>query len=107
MLFNTGRRLRKKQDKEISSMFQGMLESAKQLKRDMDNYPPGAANDPRAPFNKDTHIDCPECDGVGHFEESECCGAPISEDSFICSECLDHSGLTECEECKGTGIIKD
>lgn len=45
------------------------------------NYPPGAANDPDAPFNqKDTkYIECEECNGTGikseetYFYDKELC----------------------------------
>ena len=96
----------------ISIVLQSVLESTTKLKEDikkhnMDNYPPGAANDPRAPYNKPTYIECPDCEGEGYFGESACCGALIDEDILICSKCLEHSEKYECDNCNGTGTIKD
>ena len=73
----------------------------------MDNYPPGAKDDKSAPYNKPTYIDCPECEGVGHFLLSDCCGAEIVEDMDICTQCRDHCGVSECDECNGTGLKED
>ena len=58
-----------------------------------DNYPPGAANDPNAPYNKKDPvlIDCDECDG----------------DGFIDPE--DYDEIMEentCPECHGAGQIE-
>lgn len=37
-----------------------------------DNLPPGADENPNAPFNDDT-IDCPKCEGTGkETDDSEC-----------------------------------
>ena len=58
---------------------------------------------------------CSECNGTGLFHVSDCCGAePYSNgdsdtaDIGICPDCGDHCeyGL-DCENCNGTGIIKD
>lgn len=58
----------------------------------MSNYPPGAENDPRAPYNqKDPETKkCEECNGTGYLE---------------CSECGTHSAI-ECDDCEGTGEIE-
>jgi len=35
---------------------------------------------------------------------SNCCGAPVYDDSDICSDCGEHCGLiTECPKCEGRG----
>jgi DnaJ-class molecular chaperone len=37
---------------------------------------------------------------------SNCCGAPVYDDSDICSDCKEHCGLeTYCPDCDGTGKI--
>lgn len=76
------------------------------------NYPAGAANDPRAPWNRrepDEHeVPCPSCDGTGNafpdeddeYEEQhpciDCDGAGV--DSV---ECEDHCTICgcRCKEC--------
>jgi len=50
----------------------------------MDNYPPGAANDPRAPYNQPESIECSVCEGTGEAED-----------------------YSECTNCGGTGFIPD
>ena len=50
----------------------------------MDNYPPGAKYDKRAPYNNPTYIVCPACDGRGELEE----GVP-------------------CDNCLETGSVED
>lgn len=57
-----------------------------------DNYPPGAKNDPNAPWNKEEPemIPCPDCGGSGSH------GA--SADKFGIYE-------EECITCEGTGEI--
>jgi len=69
------------------------------------NLPAGAEEDPNAPFNDDS-IDCPDCNGEGIFNESECCGAEIKW-TDICSECLEHCDESECETCDGTGDVSE
>lgn len=49
--------------------------------------------------------ECPECEGLGTVEYSNCCGAEYDEDSGICFECKDHSDNI-CEACDGTGILE-
>ena len=48
--------------------------------------------------------ECPECDGEGEFNDSDCCGAPIKH-SDICSLCGEHCSKTTCTVCDGTGEI--
>jgi len=51
----------------------------------MDNYPPGALNDSKAPFNQQ-HIDhCYECAEVTEFDEQL---IELSNDKLICTSCL-------------------
>lgn len=54
-----------------------------------DNYPDGAANDPRAPWNqKDPEmVECPECGGSGIIDDEE--------------------EAYECEHCNGTGEVEE
>ena len=50
--------------------------------------------------------ECTFCDGLGYFNESDCCGGALlgmSDDDYICGDCHDHCERAFCEECKGTG----
>ena len=47
--------------------------------------------------------DCPDCDGQGYYNDSECCNAKIIHG--ICSECGEHTTESICERCEGTGKI--
>jgi len=51
------------------------------------------------------HKECSECEGKGHFQLSNCCGAQCDSDMLICYECKEHCDLQECEECDGTGTV--
>jgi len=53
----------------------------------------------------DNDMECPDCEGIGTFEESNCCDAKIIH-SDICSACGEHCDRQECERCNGTGIIE-
>ncbi len=59
----------------------------------MSNYPDGAANDPRAPWNQIDLVDCQKCDGTGELPHD--CG----EDTCCCSE----PETEMCDECDGEG----
>ena len=48
--------------------------------------------------------DCPECDGEGTIEQSNCFGATIL-DIDLCSDCKEHCDKDKCEECDGTGVV--
>jgi len=50
-------------------------------------------------------IECPECDGLGHCDLSDCCGAEMDIDVGLCYECHDHCEPEQCHECNGTGKI--
>ena len=43
------------------------------------DYPAGAADDTRAPFNEKDHGECTECEGHGEV--------PIGPDHFLCNTC--------------------
>ena len=44
---------------------------------------------------------------ISSIYESDCCGAPVYDDSDICSDCKEHCTVLEpCETCKGTGQVK-
>lgn len=47
---------------------------------------------------------CKNCDGEGYFNSSECCGAEIK--NGLCTECLEHSDMEECEVCGGSGEVE-
>lgn len=52
--------------------------------------------------------ECPECEGTGYMDESECCGAAFygdADDDGICGKCKDHCSKAECPECNGTGRV--
>ena len=37
---------------------------------------------------------------------SNCCGAPVSYDSDICSDCKEHCAIEKtCNTCDGTGVV--
>lgn len=65
----------------------------------IDNYPPGAANDPRAPYNEKepTHVECDECGGTG-LNGHEC-----GEDVCFCKNPEDN---IECAACEGEGVFE-
>jgi len=67
-------------------------------------YTPDRQLDP--PENKTINIECTECEGKGHHNFSECCGASIDSDMKICHECKDHSDFAQCERCDGTGEVE-
>ena len=49
-------------------------------------------------------IDCPDCEGTGKYESSNCCGVPLWAGTDICSECKEHVDDT-CDTCSGTGEL--
>lgn len=57
----------------------------------IDNYPPGAANDPNAPYNKKdpVMIECEFCSGTGRYE--------LDTEEYE---------TDECHKCDGTGEIE-
>jgi len=57
------------------------------------------------PDYKPNEKECEACEGIGHTNESYCCGAEIDSDILICHDCKDHSDFAECEECNGLGVI--
>lgn len=48
---------------------------------------------------------CPDCEGQQE-QMSECCGALIDSYILICSQCKEHSDISVCETCNGTGEIE-
>lgn len=50
-------------------------------------------------------VECPECEGLGTIDYSNCCGTDYDEDTGICLGCKDHSDNI-CETCEGTGLIE-
>ncbi len=64
---------------------------------------PTADDDNKSGVNDDT-IDCPDCEGEGHFSWSECCETAIKWGD-ICTRCLEHCSQPECETCEGTGEV--
>lgn len=59
------------------------------------DYPAGAQNDPRAPYNQHDPDACPSCED-GLIMCPECKG------DGQCLEC-DSSGKVRCDDCNGTG----
>ena len=53
-----------------------------------------------------TLVPCPACDGTGHTDFSECCGAAMWEDD-LCMECKEHSSYQDCEFCDGRGEVTE
>ncbi len=52
--------------------------------------------------------DCPDCDGTGYLNESDCCGGTYfgeSNDDGMCGDCHEHCCKAMCETCDGTGNI--
>jgi len=78
-----------------------------------DNYPDGAANDPRAPWNqKEPKFNqCEECEGTGKVETScDYCNCVCMGDKS-CIRCVGKCTcpddiMIECEKCKGAGEIE-
>ena len=64
--------------------------------REYDNQLP-----PEAPDD----VECPDCEGTGKLQQSNCCGANVDSDILICSDCKEHCDLDECERCEGTGNV--
>ena len=60
------------------------------------DYPAGAANDPRAPYNEKSYGDCSGCGGTGEVCE-EC-----NEAGWHC-DCEDEFIAKVCPDCEGTG----
>jgi DnaJ-class molecular chaperone len=50
-----------------------------------DNYPDGAANDKRAPWNQEDETECPDCEGYGTIDR------------------LNGGSESECQRCSGKG----
>ena len=46
---------------------------------------------------------CPDCEGTGETEGSNCCGAQIVLGD-ICFDCMEHTD-NECPECDGSGKV--
>lgn len=51
------------------------------------------------------NVECPECEGLGTINYSNCCGTDYDEDTGICLGCKEHSDNI-CETCEGTGLIE-
>jgi hypothetical protein len=47
--------------------------------------------------------ECPDCNGTGENELSDCCGSDIK--MGLCSDCKEHMEGSECESCDGLGYI--
>lgn len=75
----------------------------------MSNYDNGFARAQRAYDNQmppeDDNVDCPDCDGSGKVDLSNCCGADVDSDILICSKCHEHCDLSDCDTCEGTGQV--
>jgi hypothetical protein len=55
---------------------------------------------------KDGYRECPDCNGVGVFEDiSVCCGATREPDLGLCYECHDHCDPCVCDVCEGEGQV--
>ena len=65
---------------------------------------PTADDDNRSGVDDDFDVDCPHCDGEGHFSWSDCCETAIKWGD-ICTKCLEHCSQPECETCDGLGEI--
>lgn len=64
-----------------------------------DNYPAGAKNDSRAPWNQEEPTPCVACNGIGYV--SWCCDAITQKGK--CTKCLEETESTLCPSCKGNG----
>ena len=62
------------------------------------DYPPGAANDPNAPYNQKDPDDCPTCEGTGELQCPVCAKNPTAQ----CSACKE-TRIEVCRDCDGTG----
>lgn len=68
-----------------------------------DNYPAGAANDPKAPWNQPdpVFVECEDCDGSG-ISETECDNEECNGQDCSCGMGIQK----ECSACNGTGEIE-
>lgn len=48
--------------------------------------------------------ECPDCDGEGKLDLSECCNAQMIHG--LCVDCREHADGEDCEKCIGTGEIE-
>lgn len=48
---------------------------------------------------------CPDCHGIGDFNDSKCCGGNIASDG-TCSVCGFKTMRDPCLRCKGTGEVE-
>lgn len=51
-------------------------------------------------------VECPDCQGEGYLNQSDCCGSTFhgeSDDDGICGSCKEHCSNAKCEKCNGTG----
>ena len=63
------------------------------------------AYDNMMPPDDGPELECPDCDGTGKIQQSNCCGASVDSDILICSDCKEHCELDECSRCEGTGNL--
>ena len=76
--------------------------------KNLSNYPPGAENDPHAPYNHEEPKmrECDFCNGKKVLYISCCTQEPVDEDIAMCPECHEHLGEEDCPECDGTGEVE-
>lgn len=71
------------------------------------DYPWGAKEDSRAPYNEGwlQHVECQRCEGTGNV--SECCGAPVLSinGEYKCTNCGDFCDIYHCKHCDGEGWL--
>ena len=63
----------------------------------MSNYPPGAENDPRAPWNQKDVYECDKCGNNAEDELIESYDREAMGDLWMCESC---AGRTKCTTCK-------
>jgi DnaJ-class molecular chaperone len=54
---------------------------------------------------EDDTIECPDCDGTGQVDLSNCCGVEFNTDIMMCSDCHEHCDRSDCDTCNGTGQL--
>ena len=62
----------------------------------MDNYPPGAANDPNAPYNQKDVTECDTCGNNAEDELVESYDRSEGETRWMCESC---AGIVKCSTC--------
>ena len=70
----------------------------------LSNYPDGAENDPRAPWNQKDVTECDECGGQAEDELVESYDRSEGENRWLCESCAD---MVKCATCQHWYDVSD